>query len=157
MMISEKLLSLGLVLPKPASSVANYVPYTISSQGLVIISGQLPMENGAVLYTGKVGRDVDLKTGQDAARLCALNILAQLEQACQGHWTRVKGCLRLGGFVQCCDTFTEHSKIMNGASDLIVEVFGPEIGRHARAAVGMNALPLNAAVEVEALFELTEF
>ena len=149
--IEETLNELGLVLPKPSAAVATYVPYTLSGN-TVIISGQLPMRDGEILYKGKVGKDQTLEQGQDAARLCALNILTQLKVACGGDLTRVQKCLRLGGFVNCTPEFTDQPKVINGASDLMVSVFGPDIGRHARAAVGVNALPLGVSVEVEALF-----
>lgn len=147
----EKIAALGFELPKPAQAVANYVGYTIAGN-TIIISGQLPIQSGEVMYKGKLGKDIDLKVGQDAARLCALNIIAQLNIACEGDLTRVQKCLRLGGFVNATDIFTDHPKVINGASDFMVEVFGADIGRHARAAVGVSSLPLGAAVEIEALF-----
>lgn len=146
----QKLASLQIILPVPPQAVANYVPYVIAGN-LVIISGQLPLKEGAVAFKGKVGQDLSLKEGQAAARLCAINILTQLKEACGGDLARVKRCVRLGGFVNCGTDFTDHPKVINGASDLMADVFG-DIGRHARAAVGVNALPLGSAVEVEATF-----
>jgi enamine deaminase RidA (YjgF/YER057c/UK114 family) len=151
--IEQRLAELGFKLPAPGAAVANYIPFTIDNN-VVIISGQLPMQDGSILYKGKVGIDLSVEQGQDAARLCGLNILTQLKTACQGDLTRVQKCLRLGGFVNCGPDFTNQPKVINGVSDLIVEVFGTEIGRHARAAVGVNALPLGAAVEVEAMFRI---
>jgi len=146
----QKLASLQIILPVPPQAVANYVPYVIAGN-LVIISGQLPLKKGAVAFKGKVGQDLSLEEGQAAARLCAINILTQLKEACGGDLARVKRCVRLGGFVNCGTDFTDHPKVINGASDLMADVFG-DIGRHARAAVGVNALPLGSAVEVEATF-----
>lgn len=146
----QKLISLNIILPTPPQVVANYVPYVIVGD-MVIISGQLPVKEGEVSFKGKVGQDVSLEEGQAAAHLCAINILTQLKMACSGDLGRVKRCVRLGGFVNCGPDFTDQPKVINGASDLMVEIFG-EAGRHARAAVGVNALPLGAAVEVEATF-----
>ncbi|MGV8949406.1 MAG: RidA family protein [Candidatus Paracaedibacter sp.] len=146
----QRLTSLQITLPVPPQSVANYVPYVIAGN-MVIISGQLPLKEGAVAFKGKVGQDLSLEEGQAAARLCAINILTQLKEACGGDLARVKRCVRLGGFVNCGTDFTDHPQVINGASDLMVDIFG-DIGRHARAAVGVNALPFGSAVEVEATF-----
>jgi enamine deaminase RidA (YjgF/YER057c/UK114 family) len=152
-LIDAKLDELGLVLPKPSAAVATYVPYVVHGH-TVIISGQLPMRDGEVLYKGKVGKDQTLEQGQDAARLCALNIITQLKVACGGDLSKVQKCLRIGGFVNCTPEFTDQPKVINGASDLMVSLFGENIGRHARAAVGVNALPLGVSVEVEAMFQI---
>lgn len=149
--IAQRLVELGIELPSPSAPVANYVPARLSGN-LLVVSGQLPMESGAVRYKGKLGGTVSLEDGVAAARLCAINILAQVKLAC-GDLERIAACLRLGGFVACTPDFTDHPKIVNGASDLMVAVLG-EAGRHARAAVGVPSLPLDAAVEVEAMFEL---
>jgi enamine deaminase RidA (YjgF/YER057c/UK114 family) len=149
--IAERLRELGIELPSPASPAANYVPVR-QSENLLVVSGQLPMEGGQVRYQGKLGGGVSLETGQAAARLCAINILAQVQAFC-GDLERIAACVRLGGFVACTPDFTDHPKVVNGASDLMVAVLG-EAGRHARAAVGVPSLPLDAAVEVEAMFEL---
>ncbi len=148
--VDQRLTSLNITLPPSLQAVANYVPYVIV-ENIVIISGQLPMKDGEMAFKGKVGQDLPLEDGQAAARQCAINILAQVKAACEGDLSRVKRCVRLGGFVNCGPDFTDQPKVINGASDLMVEVFG-EAGRHARAAVGVNALPLGAAVEVEATF-----
>ena len=151
--IDQRLSSLKIILPTPPQAVANYVPYAIAGN-MVIISGQLPMKDGEVAFKGKVGQDLCLEEGQAAAHQCAINILTQLKMACEGDLSRVERCVRLGGFVNCGPDFTDQPKVINGASDLMVEVFG-DAGRHARAAVGVNALPLGAAVEVEATFLIT--
>ena len=150
--IERRLRDLGLSLPPPAPPAANYVPYTISGR-LLFVSGQLPMQGGGVAVTGQLGRNVGLDQGQAAARLCALNLLAQAKAACRGDLDRLARCLKLGGFVSCTPEFTDHPKVVNGASDLIASALG-EAGQHARFAVGCPSLPLNAAVEVEAIFEL---
>jgi enamine deaminase RidA (YjgF/YER057c/UK114 family) len=150
--VEQNLEGKGLSLPKVGKPVANYVPYTITGN-LVFISGQLPLLEGTVKFQGKLGHDVSLEEGQQAAQLCGLNILAQLKEACEGDLDRVLRCLRLGGFVNAIESYQDHPKVINGASDLMVDAFG-EIGKHARAAVGVSSLPLGASVEVEALFEL---
>jgi enamine deaminase RidA (YjgF/YER057c/UK114 family) len=149
--VADRLRALGIELPAPAAAAANYIPVRRSGN-LVIVSGQLPMEAGAVRYQGKLGGGVSLEDGQAAARLCAINILAQVHASC-GGLDRVAACLRLGGFVACTPDFADHPKVINGASDLMVAVLG-EAGRHARAAVGVPSLPFDAAVEVEGMFEL---
>ena len=128
------------------------MPYTISGR-LILVAGQLPFADGQVAVTGRLGAEVSLAQGQEAARLCALNLLAQAKAACGGDLDRLGRCLKLGGFVACTPEFTDHPEVVNGASDLIVQAMG-EAGRHARFAVGCTSLPRNAAVEVEAIFEL---
>lgn len=150
--ISKRLTELGVALPAPAAAIAAYVPYTMTGN-LVFISGQLPLEGGRLIYTGRVGIDLDLATAQYAARLCAINILAQLNQACGGDLDRVQQCVKLGGFVASAPEFFDHPKVINGASEFIQDVFGAA-GKHARFAVGVSNLPLNAAVEVDAVFSL---
>ena len=150
--IKQRLEELGIDLPEPPVPVANYVPW-VRTGNLVFISGQVPMGADGPRYMGKVGDSLTLEQGQEAARLCAINILAQLSVACGGDLDRVQRCVRLGGFVNCVDGFSEQPAVVNGASDLMVEVFGEE-GRHARAAVGVNALPLGVSVEVDAVFEV---
>jgi enamine deaminase RidA (YjgF/YER057c/UK114 family) len=150
--IDDRLAALGLVLPEPPLPVATYVPYTIHS-GLVTISGQLPLQAGKIVAIGKLGAEIDVDTGRLAARLCFINLLAQLRAACDGDLDRVTGILRLGGFIASAPDFTQQAAVMNGASDLAVEVFG-DVGRHARSTIGVAALPLGAAVEVEGLFAI---
>jgi len=150
--IDKRLKELGIELPQPQAPWANYVPFTISGN-LVFVSGQICQWNGEQRYVGKLGGTIGIADGQAAARLCGLNILAQLRVACGGDLDRVRRCLRLGGFVNCTPEFTEMPQVINGASDLMVELFG-DSGRHARAAVGMSGLPGGLAVEVEAIFEI---
>jgi enamine deaminase RidA (YjgF/YER057c/UK114 family) len=149
--IADRLKALGIDLPNPVQPVANYIPYRWSGS-LLFISGQIPLENGALPYLGKVGVDLSIEEGQAAARLCAINILAQVNAALNGNLDRVNACLKLGGFVNCTPDFKDQPTVINGASDLMVDVFGDK-GRHSRAAVGSNALPRNVAVEVDAIFD----
>lgn len=150
--VDAKLAELGIALPTPMAPVANYVPYVITGN-LVVVSGQLPAVDGAVAVTGKVGEGVSLEQGQQAARLCFINVLAQLRGACCRDLSRVKRVVRLGGFIASPPGFSQHAAVMNGASDLAVAVFG-DAGRHARTTIGVSALPLDAAVEVEGMFEI---
>jgi enamine deaminase RidA (YjgF/YER057c/UK114 family) len=150
--IEARLKELGIELPHPAAPVANYVPFTVSGN-LVFVSGQISQLNGELRFVGKLGAEVSAADGRSAARLCALNILAHLRAACGGDLDRVRRVLRLGGFVNCTPEFTDMPQVVNGASDLMVEVFGDR-GRHARAAVGMTSLPGGVSVEVEAVFEI---
>jgi len=149
--VEEKLAELKIVLPTPAAPVATYAPYVFSN-GLVYISGQISSAAGRVL-TGRLGADLDLEGGARAARSCGLNLLAQLKAATGGDLDRVRRVVKLGAFVCATPDFVDHPKVANGASDLMVAVFG-EAGRHARAAVGSQSLPLGAAVEVDGVFEI---
>lgn len=149
--IRARLAALGLTLPPPPKPQGSYVP-AVRTGNLVFVSGQLPMRDGKVAFTGRVGHDLDMAQGQEAAGLCFLNALAALETAGSSA-EKVTRVIRLGAFVQCREGFSEQPKVVNGASDLCRALFG-ERGLHARAAVGVNALPLNAAVELEALFEV---
>jgi enamine deaminase RidA (YjgF/YER057c/UK114 family) len=150
--IEQRLTDLGIVLPTPAAPIANYVPYAVTGK-LVVISGQIPLRDGVVAFTGKVGVDLTPEQGQAAARVCFINLLAQLKAAAGGDLDRVARVLRLGGFIAAPASFTQHAPVMNGASDLAVEVFG-DAGRHARTTIGVPSLPADAAVEVEGMFEL---
>lgn len=151
MSAEARLAELGIVLPEPAKAVANYLPF-VRSGNLLSISGQLPMTpDGPV--KGILGLDLDADAGAKAARLCAINLIAQMKAACDGDLSRVRRVVKLGGFVASADGFDQQPKVVNGASDLMVEVFG-DAGRHSRSAVGVNALPLGAAVEVDALVEI---
>jgi enamine deaminase RidA (YjgF/YER057c/UK114 family) len=150
--IEARLKELGLELPAATAPIANYVPFTRSG-GLVVVSGQVSVRDGKPEFVGKLGREISVAEGQQAARLCALNILAHAKTACDGDLDRVKRVLRLGGFVNCMPEFTQMPQVVNGASDLMVELFG-DAGKHARAAVGVASLPLGVAVEVEAMFEI---
>jgi enamine deaminase RidA (YjgF/YER057c/UK114 family) len=148
--IASKLAELGLELPQAAAPVASYVP-AVEAAGLLHISGQLPFKDGAVM-TGRLGEDKDLAYGQDAAQQCALMLVAQMKLAL-GGLHRVKRIVKLGVFVNSAGNFTDQPKVANGASDLMVALFG-DAGKHARAAVGVPALPLGAAVEVDAIVEI---
>ena len=150
--VETRLAALGITLPTPMAPVANYVPY-VAAGALVVVSGQVPAVDGAVAITGKLGAAVSVGQGQEAARLCFVNVLAQLRGACGGDLGRVRRVVRLGGFVACTADFTQHATVMNGASDLAVAAFG-EAGRHARSTIGVPSLPLDAAVEVEGMFEI---
>lgn len=150
--IEARLKDLGITLPQAAAPAANYVPFVISGSHLYI-SGQLPMEDGKVGVTGLLGETVDVATGQRAAELCAINILAQAKSALGGDLSRIRRVVKLNGFIASKPTFIEQHLVMNGASNLIAKVLG-DAGIHARAAVGMAALPFNAAVEVDAVIEI---
>ena len=150
MSIDARLAELGITLPEAAAPVASYVPVVVEND-VAYVSGQLPFVDGE-LVTGRLGEDVSLEDGQDAARACGLMILAQLKGALI-PLDRVKRIVKLGGFVNSTADFTDQPKVVNGASDLMFEVFGND-GRHARAAVGVPALPLGAAVEVDAIVAL---
>jgi enamine deaminase RidA (YjgF/YER057c/UK114 family) len=152
--IEARLTELGITLPQAASPAANYVPYVITGN-MLYLSGQLPIENGKIAVIGHLGRDVDVAGGQRAAELCAINILAQAKAALGGDLGRIKRVVKLNGFVASTGDFTEQHLVINGASNLIASVLG-DVGKHARAAVGMAALPLNAAVEIDAVLEIAE-
>lgn len=150
--VAKKLEQLGLEIPAAAKPAANYVPYVITGNQ-VVISGQIPFVNGSVEgQVGKLGAGFTVEQGKAVARVCAVNIISQLKDACGGNLDKAK-CVRLGVFVNSTPEFTEHPAVANGASDLIAEVFG-ERGKHARAAVGVAGLPFGVAVEVEAVFEI---
>ena len=150
--IDDRLRELGITVPTPAIPVANYVGF-VRTGNLVFTAGQVTLSEGKFLYQGKVGAGISADDANKAARLCAINILAQLREACGGDLDRVVRIVKLVGFVNAAPEFTEHPKVINGASDLMVEVFG-EKGKHARSAVGSGSLPLNVAVEVEAIAEI---
>ena len=150
--IEARIRELGITLPQAAAPAANYVPFVISGSHLYI-SGQLPIENGKIAVTGHLGDGVDVATGQRAAELCAINILAQAKAALGGDLGKIRRILKLNGFIASTPDFVEQHLVMNGASNLIANVLG-EAGKHARAAVGMAALPLNASVEVDAIIEI---
>ncbi|KAA5804998.1 RidA family protein [Alkalicaulis satelles] len=150
--VESRLTALGLTLPEPAAPVANYVPF-VRSGDQVHISGQISLGPDG-LVAGRLGAGLDLEAGQAAARLCAINLIAQFKAACAGDLTRLRRVVKLGGFVNADPGFTDIPKVINGASDLMVAVFG-EAGRHARSAVGVAVLPLGAAVEVDAVIEVS--
>lgn len=150
--IEEKLKLLEITLPTPSAPVANYVGF-VKSGNVVFVSGQLPLEAGKLQFIGKVGSEVSAEDAKKAARLCAINILAQLKVACEGDLERAVRCIKLGIFVNGDANFKDHPAVANGASDLMVEVLG-DAGKHARAAVGSGSLPFGVAVEVDAIFEI---
>ena len=150
--ITTRLAELGIDLPEPSAPAANYVPYVVSGN-LVFVSGQLPVWNGYFRFIGKVGGEISLEEGIEAARLCGINLIAQARDAAGGDLDRIKRVVKLGGFVNAGPDFTDHPKVINGASDLMADVFG-EAGKHARFAVGAVSLPLGVAVEVDGVFEL---
>ena len=150
--IEKKLSELGIVLAPPAAPVANYVPF-VRTGNLLMVSGQICLDNGKLVAKGQLGAGISVEDGQKAARACAINLLAQVKAAV-GDLDKVARVVRLGGFVNSAPGFLDGPKVMNGASDVMVAVFG-EKGRHARTTVGVAALPLDAAIEVEALFEVS--
>lgn len=149
--VEERLASLGVTLPQPNPPVANYVPF-VRSGDLVHISGQVSVDAGGGIK-GTVGQEVDLETAKAAARLCAINLISQMKAACDGDLSRVVRVVKLGGFVQAGPDFFDIPQVVNGASDLMVEAFG-DAGKHARSAVGVYKLPLNFAVEVDAVVQV---
>lgn len=150
-MIEDKLTSLGITLPSPPAPAGSYVPVVVS-YNLAFVAGQIPTEAGQVKFRGKVGTDLSIEAGQQAARLCTINALAQLKTAL-GSLDRVRRVVKVTGFVNCEPSFVDQPKVINGASDLLVQLFG-EDGKHARAAVGVSSLPLDSAVEVEFIVEV---
>ena len=150
--IDACLKELGIELPQAPAPAANYVPYVISGKQ-IFISGQVPLWDGAMAGVGTVGRDLTTEEAAKIARICAINLIAQARAACDGDLDRIARVVKLGGFVNCTEDFTDQPEVVNGASDLMVEVFG-DAGRHARFAVGANALPRGVSVEVDAVFEM---
>lgn len=152
--LENRLRSLGIDLPPPLPSTAAYAPFIISNR-MLYISGQFPITENGIQHPGKVGKDLSLEEAQKAARLCGLNILNQVKIACTESLERINRCVRLGGFINAVDNFSDHSKVMNGASDLMIQVFG-NLGRHTRTAVGVSSLPFNACLEIDAIFALED-
>ncbi len=150
--IDQRLAELAIVLPKAAAPVADYLPFVVTGN-LVFVAGQLPTWNGEIKYLGKLGENLSLDEGCQAARLCALNLIAQVREAVAGDLDRVRRVVKLTGFVNATADFSDQPKVINGASELMADVFG-EIGRHARVAVGCSSLPLGVAVEVDGIFEV---
>tara|TARA_B100001115_G_scaffold164449_1_gene141354 strand:- start:75 stop:536 length:462 start_codon:yes stop_codon:yes gene_type:complete len=148
----ENLRKLGLELPEAKAPVGNYVATKISGK-MLFVSGQISIDEKGKLIQGKVGRDLDVESGYNAAKRCGLSIISQVLKACDNDLSKIKSCIKLTGFVNSIDDFKDQPKIINGASDLIASVFG-EAGMHTRAAVSVNSLPLGVAVEVDAIFEL---
>jgi enamine deaminase RidA (YjgF/YER057c/UK114 family) len=152
MNVDARLAELGLTLPAAPSPAANYVPWVVAG-GLAFIAGQAPVRDGKYAVTGRVGAEVTLEAAQAAARLCGLNILAQVKAAAGGDWSRVKRCVRLCGYVSSAPDFFEQPKVLDGASDLMVQALG-EAGRHSRSALGVLALRGNVPVVLDAIFEV---
>ena len=152
MNIDDKIKQLNIKLPEAKPPVGNYVATKISGK-MLFVSGQISIDENGQLIKGKIGKDLDVEKGYNAAKRCALSIVSQVKKACDDDLTKVKSCIKLTGFVNSTDDFTDQPKIINGASDLIASIFG-DIGVHARAAVSTNSLPLGVSVEVDAIFEL---
>ena len=148
----ENIKKLDLKIPDLPSPLANYVPYKVSDN-TVYVSGQGPVIDSKIIYSGKVGNEISQEEGVKAAELCCINIIAALKSSINGDWNRLDTFLKLGGFVNCDNDFSDQPKIINGASDLLVNIFGDK-GRHSRFAVGSNALPLNISVEIDAIIKI---
>ena len=152
MSVEEIIKQLNIEIPKSPKPVGAYVAFRIVNK-LVYISGQVSFDQNGNLIKGKVGSELSLEQGQEAAKACAINIISQLKSACDGDLKKVKNCIKINGYVNSTDNFLDQPKVINAASELIVNVFG-EKGKHARAAVSVNSLPLGAAVEIESIFEI---
>ena len=151
-LFEENIKNLGLNIPDLPKALANYVPYKIIGKSMYI-SGQAPVQNGELIYKGKVGSEIAVEDGIKAAKLCVTNIIAAVKTGLEGDWSKLDSFVKLTGYVNCQDNFTDQPKIINGASDMLVEIFGDQ-GRHTRVAVGSNALPLGIAVEIDAIVQL---
>ena len=149
---SDKIKSLKIKLPDAKPPVGNYVATKISGN-MLFVSGQISIDENGQLIKGKIGKDLDTEAGYNAAKRCALSIVAQVKKACNDDLSKIKSCIKLTGFVNSTDNFTDQPKVINGASDLIASIFG-DAGMHTRAAVSTNSLPLGVSVEVDAIFEL---
>tara|TARA_B100000686_G_C16551131_1_gene842606 strand:+ start:196 stop:657 length:462 start_codon:yes stop_codon:yes gene_type:complete len=152
MSFEENLKKNNIILPKAADPVGSYLATKISGK-MLFISGQISIDENGELIKGKVGKDLDTEDGYNAARRCALSIIAQVKKACNNDLSKIKSCIKLTGFVNSTDDFNEQPKVINGASDLIVLIFG-DAGMHTRAAISTNSLPLGVSVEIDAIFEL---
>ena len=152
MSINDKIKELKIELPEAKPPVGNYVATKISGK-MLYVSGQISIDNNGQLIKGKIGKDLNTEDGYNAAKRCALSIIAQVKKACNNDLSKIKSCVKLTGFVNSTDEFIDQPKVLNGASDLIASVFG-EAGMHTRAAVSTNSLPLGVSVEVDAIFEL---
>jgi len=152
MSVEEKIKQLNIEIPKSPKPVGAYVAFRIVNK-LVYISGQVSFDQNGNLIKGRVGSELSLEQGQEAAKACAINIISQLKSACEGDLEKVKSCIKINGYVNSTDNFSDQPKVINAASEIIANVFG-EKGKHARAAVSVNSLPLGAAVEIESIFEI---
>ncbi|MBT4889258.1 MAG: RidA family protein [Rhodospirillales bacterium] len=150
--IDARLAELGIVIPEPPVPVASYQPYCITGN-LVVVAGQVTLEDGKVKYKGRLGDDLSLEDGEAATRLCAVNVLAQVKAACDGDLDRVKQVVRLNAFFNSTPDFLDHPRVMNAASDMMAEIFG-ESGKHTRVGVGVSSLPLGVPVELDGIFEI---
>jgi enamine deaminase RidA (YjgF/YER057c/UK114 family) len=151
-LFEKNIKDLGLIISEPPAAIANYVPFKVVDN-LVFVSGQGPIQNGKIMYAGKVGDEVSEEDGILAAKLCCLNIIASLRKSIKGDWNKLDNFVKLGGFVNCRDGYTNQPKIINGASDLLVNIFS-EQGKHTRFAVGSNSLPMNISVEIDAIIKI---
>ena len=151
-LFDENIKNLGLNIPELPKALANYVPFKIVGKTMYV-SGQAPVRNGEMIYKGKVGSDITIEEGIEAAKLCVINIIAAVKTGLENDWNKLDSFVKLTGFVNCQDSFTDQPMIINGASDMLVEIFGDQ-GRHARVAVGSNALPLGISVEIDAIIQL---
>jgi len=150
--IDARLAEMGIVIPVPPIPVASYLPYVVTGN-LVVVAGQVTLEDGKVKYAGRLGDDLGLEDGEAAAQLCALNVLSQVKAACGGDLDRVKQVVRLNAFFNSTPDFLDHPRVMNAASDLMAEIFG-EPGKHTRVGVGVSSLPLGVPVELDGVFEI---
>ena len=148
----ENIKKLDLIIPEMPTPMANYVPFKVADN-TVYVSGQGPVVDGKIIYSGKVGKEISEEDGIKAAELCCINIVSALKTSLNGDWDRLDTFLKLGAFVNCDENFTDQPKIINGASDLLVSIFGDK-GRHARFAVGSNSLPFNISVEIDAVIKI---
>jgi enamine deaminase RidA (YjgF/YER057c/UK114 family) len=151
-LFEKNIKELGIIIPELPVALANYVPYKIANN-LIYISGQAPVKNGVMQYTGKVSDDISLEESIKAAELCCINIIAVLKNAINQDWDKLDNFIKLGGFVNCLDNFVDHPKVINGASNLLVSIFGDK-GKHSRFAVGSNSLPMNISVEIDAIIKI---
>jgi enamine deaminase RidA (YjgF/YER057c/UK114 family) len=151
-LFEKNIKELGIIIPELPDALANYVPFKIIDN-LIYVSGQVPARDGAIKYLGKVGDDISVEEGIKAAELCSINIIACLKKAINQNWDKLDSFVKIGGFVNCLEDFKDHPIIINGASNLIVNIFG-EKGKHARFAVGSNSLPMNISVEIDAIIKI---
>jgi enamine deaminase RidA (YjgF/YER057c/UK114 family) len=154
MSISERLTKLNIIIPTAPEPVGSYVAFKVI-KNIVYISGQLPIKENGEIIKGKIGKDFNIEEGKKAAHYCCINILAQLKKACSGDLEKVQNCIKITGYVNSTNDFVEQPKIINSASDMISQIFEHK-GKHARAAVSVNSLPLGAAVEIDAIFEISQ-
>ena len=150
-LIENRLNELGIILPTPPKAAANYIPFKISDK-FIFVAGQIPIKSGS-LITGKVGDTITIEKAKEAARICGVSIISQLKEAAQDNLDKINSIIKISGFVNCTNDFTEHPEVINGASEIMVDVFG-EVGRHARFAVGSNSLPKGVCVEIDAIAQL---